>query len=502
MYLFLSVVFVVVSIDVAMSGGGYGNEDEFLQKRYLMKKTEKTRSVGGNIKLTSKEIETNAVILSAKKRELEKAYKNESEFLPSQHFFQAKNKIQQSEVFEIIKKLPKGCSLHTHMLAGVSVDFIMSNIMSRSNIYGCFINDTFKLRFLQDKLNDSKCEWKSLEDYRKEDKNFDKWLRTQLTLEVEDPAHVYQSAESVWHDFKKIFTTLYDLISYRPVFELYITELLEELVNDNVMYIELRGTFMPLYELDGTVYDTKQFFEFFINTVDKFKADNPKFFGARYIHSIYRGVTPEVLKTGLHELLELQKQFPEFIIGFDFVGYEEDGHQLVDYHQELLEVSDKLNFFFHAGETNWYGHTDLNLIDAVLLNTSRIGHGFALPKHPVVMETVKAQKIAVEICPISNQVLMLHRDPRNHPAISLISNGFPVVICNDDPAVWGATGLSYDWYVVFLAMTSSDAGIETLKQLAFNSISYSGMTDQNKSKAIEIWTEDWKKFVDDLLAIK
>lgn len=47
---------------------------------------------------------------------------------------------------------------------------------------------------------------------------------------------------------------------------------------------------------------------------------------------------------------------------------------------------------------------DKNLIDAVLLNTSRIGHGYAIGKHPVVMETIKSKGIAIELNPISNQV--------------------------------------------------------------------------------------------------
>ena len=54
---------------------------------------------------------------------------------------------------------------------------------------------------------------------------------------------------------------------------------------------------------------------------------------------------------------------------------------------------------------DWQGtKVDDNLIDAVLLNTSRIGHGYALPKHPEVMKIVRQQDIAVEVNPISNQV--------------------------------------------------------------------------------------------------
>ena len=47
---------------------------------------------------------------------------------------------------------------------------------------------------------------------------------------------------------------------------------------------------------------------------------------------------------------------------------------------------------------------DQNLFDAILLNTTRIGHGYALSKHPVLMKIVKERGIAVEVDPISNQV--------------------------------------------------------------------------------------------------
>lgn len=487
-----SLVFAIFSM---CSSGSEIENDYFIQRQSIMN-AEKTLCPGGSINLTLNECKVNELILSAKDEELKAAYTNSSIFLPSQHFFGAKNKITQSKVFSIINKLPKACSLHTHMLAGVSVDFIMEKITYRDHLYGCYIKDIFKLRFLESPGSDLNCSWRSLDKYRTEEAHFDRWLRQQLTLEVEDPIQVYPTPESVWYKFKKTFSTIYDMICYRPVFEEYITELLDELFKDNVMYVELRGTFMPIYELDGTIYDKKQFFKIFISIVNEFKVNHPGFLGVGYIHSIYRGVTPEVLKVDLDELINLQKGFPNFIVGFDFVGFEEEGHQLVDFHKVLLEVGAEIKFFFHAGETNWYGHTDLNLIDAVLLNTSRIGHGFALLKHPVVMEKVKNHKIPVEVCPISNQVLMLNNDPRNHPAVYLIANEFPIVICNDDPAVWGATGLSYDWYIVFMAMTSKEAGIETLKQFAINSISYSAMSSETKRKALVEWEKDWEKFID------
>ena len=58
---------------------------------------------------------------------------------------------------------------------------------------------------------------------------------------------------------------------------------------------------------------------------------------------------------------------------------------------------------------DWQGTpVDWNLIDAVLLNSSRIGHGYALTKHPEVLKLVRLKQIAVEVNPISNQVRVLY----------------------------------------------------------------------------------------------
>ena len=54
--------------------------------------------------------------------------------------------------------------------------------------------------------------------------------------------------------------------------------------------------------------------------------------------------------------------------------------------------------------SDWTQSIDLNLVDNVLLNASRIGHGFAALRHPLVMEAVKQKGIAIELNPISNQV--------------------------------------------------------------------------------------------------
>ena len=100
----------------------------------------------------------------------------------------------------------------------------------------------------------------------------------------------------------------------------------------------------------------------------------------------------------------------------DLVGQEDMGRPLIDFADEIIaakEANPDLSFFFHAGETNWQGSsTDLNVIDALLLGADRIGHGYAIAKHPEAMKLARDNDVPLEICPISNQVLGLVTDIR------------------------------------------------------------------------------------------
>lgn len=165
----------------------------------------------------------------------------------------------------------------------------------------------------------------------------------------------------------------------------------------------------------------------------------------------------------------------------------------------ILDMPETIRFFFHAGETNWFGQsTDENLIDAVLLGTERIGHGFALLKHPKVLEIVKERGIAIEVNPISNQVLQLVEDMRNHPASVFFADNYPVVISCDDPSFWETTPLSHDFYQAFLGIASSHQDLKLLKKLALNSLNYSAMKDAEKVIALEKWQVKWDEFIEEL----
>lgn len=116
------------------------------------------------------------------------------------------------------------------------------------------------------------------------------------------------------------------------------------------------------------------------------------------------------------------------------------------------------------------------------------------------MEIVKQKDIAIEINPVSNQVLKLVDDYRNHPGSAFLSQNFPLVVSSDDPSFWEVTPLTHDFYMAFLGMTSRSSDLRTLKKLAKNSLKYSAMNDTEKVDAFAKWQSKWDKFIADLIA--
>ena len=484
------VVFIVITCAIVSFSGYSLRMADHSTKRSEVLDEEARRAAGGSVPMSDKERRANEVLLEAKSEELTAAKRDVHTFLPARNFLEVAEDISRSKVYKILKKLPKGGLLHVHLFASVSFKYVFNDLTYRDNLYFCD-GEHQKLRFMS-KQGDL-C--RSLADERKNDPDFDKWLRRTISLTKED---VRCGIHHVWNRFRKILTATYDIFTYKPVFIDYVTKMLEELYEDNVFYVEVRSPFVELYDLDGTTYGGREFINIFQTTVHQFKNTHPKFVGAKFIYAIYRKLNEDALRRSLEQLGDIMAEFPDFIVGFDFVGFEEDA-PLRDHVHQLSELD--LSYFFHAGETNWNGaDVDNNLVDAVLLGAKRIGHAFALFKHPRVKEIVREKDIAVEVNPISNQVLKLVSDLRNHPANYLIAEGFPIVICNDDPGNWGAEGLSYDWYEVFMAMTSEASGLGFLKEVAMNSIRYSGMSPADKAAAMEKWEVEWEKFVDDLVA--
>ncbi|CAK1541769.1 unnamed protein product [Leptosia nina] len=468
-------VLVVIIISVLIpvySNDGY---ESVLNKRELLLQEGLDMMLGSDLQLTDDEEQVNDYIMGLKRDEIDFGFVNPQYFNFSKHFFDFRTDVRQSQLFKIIQRMPKGALLHAHDTGMLSPDYVVA-LTYWENLYVCFEEDTVNLLFARE-LPTSVCstQWQLMRDAR------------------------YSSdINVVWGQFQSYFIRTTSLFTYKPVWEQYFYDTLKALREDNIMYLEIRSVLPNLYDLDGTEYDQMETLASYKRVIDRFMLDYPDFFGAKIIFAPLRSIDRTTVKEYLENAIKMKRKYPDVFAGFDLVGQEDLGKPTKHFLRELTKSSNEIDYFFHAGETNWYGtSSDENLADAIALNARRIGHAFALIKHPVLLEEVKKRDIAIEGNVISNVVLKLVEDMRNHPLASFIAHGLPVVIASDDPGVWGADPLSLDFYVTFVGVASRRADLKLLKKLALNSLYYS--TYANKDKIVHEFDIRWAKFIHDVL---
>jgi len=287
-----------------------------------------------------------------------------------------------------------------------------------------------------------------------------------------------------------------------------------ESIADGISYMEPRINFYYKYMFDADGSETVPHREWMLDlgqaicevrTMLKEQGRAELFIGAKVIYTTARDLSPEEIEWYLDDCITLKQEFPDLIAGFDIVGDENEGRPLIDYIKPLLAFKQSvkdlgldLPFLLHAGETlSDGGNADNNLYDALLLGTKRIGHGFSIVKHPKLMQLCRENGIALEVCPISNEILRLTSSMPMHPLPAMINQGVPVTLNSDDPSVFGSMGLSYDFFQVFVS--SETTGLMTLKQIALDSIEFSTLGTEEKMRAASVWEKRWYEFVDDLV---
>ncbi|CAB1345937.1 unnamed protein product [Coregonus sp. 'balchen'] len=403
------------------------------RQRETMMRQETSRQTGGRVQLTEAEQWLDAHLHKLKEQEMAAA-----QFPPAIHFFKARPLIHKSPIFNLLQRMPKGAALHIHSSSLVSVDWLVKNITYRPHCYICFTWGR-SVRFVFSSRRPFPTwdclYWQLLKTLRAnmvDPTDFDNSLMQNLTLFTDDPDTTYPSQDAVWERFEMAFVAIAGLVTYAPVFKDFLYKGLEQLFDDNIMYLELRTGLSRTYELDGSIHD---------------KAWS--------------------LRT------------------YQEVGREDRGRPLW-FFREALSLPAELGMGTEVDE---------NILDALMFNTTRIGHGYTLAHHPLAKELSRKGNVAVEVCPISNQVLKLVSDLRNHPAAVLMSEGHPIVVSSDDPSLFGTTGLSYDFYEVFVGIGGLRANLGTLKELAINSIRYSSLPSQLKERGLAMWQRTWDKFI-------
>ncbi|KAF8264217.1 adenosine deaminase-like growth [Lactarius quietus] len=422
----------------------------------------------------------------------------------------AKRIIDQTKIFKIISQactsstiMPKGALLHVHLDATVDKRYLLELALEEPVFHvrtSCVVT-TATLRWPQESFSPGG-PMASIMGFRCDDIN---------------PAEAYgthNTVTKIWQKFLSTFRVTTGLALYRPIFRQNIRRFLMDSIADGISYMEPRINFYYKYMFDADGSETVPHREWILDfgraigevrTLLKEQGREEVFIGAKVIYTTVRILSPEEIEWYLEDCITLKQEFPDLIAGFDIVGDENEGRPLTDYIKPLLAFKQRakdlgldLPLLLHAGETlSDGGKADNNLYDALLLGTKRIGHGFSIVKHPKLMQLCRENGIALEVCPISNEILRLTSSMPMHPLPAMINQGVPVTLNSDDPSVFGSMGLSYDFYQVFVS--SETTGLMTLKQIAIDSIEFSTLETEEKKRAASVWEKRWHEFVDDLV---
>ncbi|KAK0708298.1 adenosine/AMP deaminase [Lasiosphaeris hirsuta] len=340
---------------------------------------------------------------------------------------------------------------------------------------------------------------------RRGDDTVDHWLYDKLVFCEEETYNALQTANGAWEKFNGRTQMMKGLFNYETAYKEYTQLCLQEFVDDNIQYAEIRPNFMSTNQVwkdDGsTRIDNWGIMELIIKAYEAFQQSHKQrvLKGLKIIYCTPRSFDAEKVKASLDECLRVKLQYPEWIAGFDLVGEESKGRPLKDFIEEFLQFKkdckeEKVDipFLFHCGETLDIGtDTDENLVDALLLGSKRIGHGFALPRHPYIMEQMKRHKVCVEVCPISNEVLGLTPRANGHAMFNLLANNVHCTVSTDNGTPFRSR-LSHDFYQAMAG--KSDMTLHGWRQLIEWSLEHSCLEDDRRAKIRQEWETMWQNF--------
>ncbi|KAH7148702.1 hypothetical protein EDB81DRAFT_868865 [Dactylonectria macrodidyma] len=488
----------------------------------------------------------NAAIWTAEVEEDLAQQSNECIF-PGMMFMLAKDRMEKTNLWKIVRRMPKGSLLHAHLDAMVNFDFLLDELLRTPGMHMSSDQPLHNKAALEDAEPSFRFRAQEQTEGSVWDENYKpgtfllltkvadefpdggkagflKWLKARCVLSTRDVHEQHHGIDAIWVKFAKCFMVCATIIHYEPMFRAFLRQLLKALKDDGVNWAELRFTWPLNYCRDRQEEPEKDYihmFEVLEEEIVRFKKspEGQGFWGLTTIWTTLRSWPTRQIVESMDNCIATKMAFPHLIAGYDLVGPEDLGRPLSDLLPELFwfrkqcsQEGVNLPFFFHAGETLGDGtDTDSNLFDAVLLGTRRIGHGFSLFKHPLLIDMVKEKRILIESCPISNEVLRLCGSVTAHPLPALLARGVPCSLCNDDPAMLGqdTAGMSHDFWQALQGW--QNLGLGGLGSLAENSVRWSAFEDQDqagwikgikeaslgsgvKAKRLQEWQVEWEKF--------
>lgn len=267
------------------------------------------------------------------------------------HFLYNVDLINETMLYRVARRMPKGAHLHIHfnanLLPGFLIDiakrmermFITSDIplvtigrdesepgyydnFDRSKIQFSILSketemegtgDIFDRNYPVDKRQPMSFR-KFLEEFGKHYSKctVDQWLIDKLVFHEEEAHGWLQTAEGAWDRFNTRTQMMKGLFNYETAYREYTRQCLQEFVDDNIQYAEIRPNFMTTNQVwldDGSKrIDNAGILKIIIDECGKFKPEKNEYFaGIKVIYCTPRSFSRSDVSRSLDECLKFKK---------------------------------------------------------------------------------------------------------------------------------------------------------------------------------------------------
>jgi adenosine deaminase len=229
-------------------------------------------------------------------------------------------------------------------------------------------------------------------------------------------------------DYIRCADTALEYMQTKEQLEIVIEDLFDQLVNDNVIYAEIR--FAPLLHLKKGL-SSKNVVEIVSNKT-KIESEKSGIEVGLILCTLRHFSVDQSLQT-----VKLVKNFSnKNVVGFD-IAADEAGFP-IDNHIKSFQFARDNNIFCtaHAGEALGADSVTNTL---KYLKPNRIGHGVRCIEDNSLIEKIKKENIHLEICVTSNIVTKVFNNLKDHPVNFLLNKGISLSINTDGRTISDTT---------------------------------------------------------------
>ena len=229
-------------------------------------------------------------------------------------------------------------------------------------------------------------------------------------------------------DYIRCADTALEYMQTKEQLEIVIEDLFDQLVNDNVIYAEIR--FAPLLHLKKGL-TSKNVVEIVSNKT-KIESEKSGIEVGLILCTLRHFSVDQSLQT-----VKLVKDFSnKNVVGFD-IAADEAGFP-IDNHIKSFQFARDNNIFCtaHAGEALGADSVTNTL---KYLKPNRIGHGVRCIEDNSLIEKIKKENIHLEICVTSNMVTKVFNNLTDHPVDFLFNKGVSLSINTDGRTISNTT---------------------------------------------------------------